>query len=418
MTDTSAAPAPAAPEAPAHEVPIDTNPVVTPSPISNLPPERALSRMEAIQRAFERADNPPPKDAKPRQQPAKEQPKPAEAKKGHNQPPEDTPDEKLDLKKRPSEQPRGDRGQFAPKQKPEGYEPPAGAAAQTVPSGQPQAAKVAVNPLPPTAPYREPPPRMADHAKAEWHAAPESVRGEIYRMHDEFNRAHQYYRADHEVMNSIRPFHQLAMQQGTTLANALNNYIGIEAKLRKDLVAGLDTIVNNLGLVDPQTGKRIDFRDVAYHVLSQTPEQLKQVQQGNAQTAANQQIGALHQEISGLKHALQQMHTQQQFTYTRSQVDAFAETHPRFDELGTLIEQELKFGFDLDTAYRRAERLAPPATQAPQTRTPSAQTRPPTDRSISGAPATSTNGASPRRGPPPSRREAIDRAIRHVNGSL
>jgi hypothetical protein len=76
-----------------------------------------------------------------------------------------------------------------------------------------------------------------------------------------------------------------------------------------------------------------------------------------------------------LKQALQQMHTEQQYTYTRGAVDQFADTHPRFDELGDLIETELKFGFDLDTAYRRAELLRP-TTQAAQTRPTSAQTRP------------------------------------------
>jgi hypothetical protein len=87
------------------------------------------------------------------------------------------------------------------------------------------------------------------------------------------------------------------------------------------------------------------------------------------------------------------MHTAQQFSYTRSQVDQFADQHPRFDELGPLIEQELKLGFDIDTAYKRAE-LLKPATQAAQTRTASAQTRN-IDRSISGAPdAGPSNGTS------------------------
>ena len=138
---------------------------------------------------------------------------------------------------------------------------------------------------------------------------------------------------------------------------------------------------------------------------------------GNTQQAAGQQIGALHQEIEGLKSALHQMHTRQQFVYTRSQVDQFADSHPRFDELGTLIKQELELGFDLETAYRRAERLQP-ATHAAQTGTPAAQTRAPADRSISGSPG-GVNGSnpSPRRNEKPvGRREAISNAIKHVNG--
>jgi hypothetical protein len=110
------------------------------------------------------------------------------------------------------------------------------------------------------------------------------------------------------------------------------------------------------------------------------------------------------------------MQTREQFHYTRAQVDQFADRHPRFDELGDLIENELKFGFDLEAAYRRAELLRP-ATQAAQTRTQSAQTR--IDRSISGAPdAGPSNGTSRRTEKPVGRREAIQNAIKRVNGSL
>jgi hypothetical protein len=207
----------------------------------------------------------------------------------------------------------------------------------------------------------------------------------------------------------------MAQQHGTTLERALTNYTGMEQKLRSDLIGGLDQIINNLGLKG-ENGQRINLRDVAYHVLSQSPEQLKQVAQGNQQQAAAHQIGALHQEVAGLKSYLQQMHNQQQFSYTRSQVDQFANDHPRFDELGTAIEQELRLGFDLNTAYRRAELLYP-TTQAAQTRDTPAQTRE-TDRSISGSPSVTGSNPAPRRsnGKALNPREAIQDAINRVSG--
>jgi hypothetical protein len=260
---------------------------------------------------------------------------------------------------------------------------------------------------------------MAEHAKRDWDTAPESVRGEVYRMHDEFSRAYQRYKADHDTMNSIRPWQDMAAQHGTTLPKALNNYVTMEQKLRADPIGGLDVIVNNLNLRAPD-GRKIGLRDIAYHILNQSPEQHKLLQQANVQQAASHQIGALHQEIAGLKNTLHQMHNQQQFTTTRSAVDQFADHHPRFDELGDLIEQELKTGYDLETAYRRAELLRP-ATHAAQTRTPSAQTRP-TDRSISGAPGvTGSNpaqGNSRSNGRVPERREAIQSALRRAIGGL
>jgi hypothetical protein len=234
-------------------------------------------------------------------------------------------------------------------------------------------------------------------------------------MHQEFNKAYQQYRGAHEAFQPIAHFHQMAQEHGTTLDRALHNYVSMEHKLRQDLVGGLDIIVNNLNLRTAD-GQKLGLRDVAYHILNQSPEQHKLVQNQNAQSAASQQIGALHQEVAGLKNALHQMHNAQQFTYTRSAVDQFAESHPRFDELGDLIENELKFGFDLETAYRRAELLRP-ATHAAQTRTASAQTRP-IDRSISGAPAGPSNGTGRDQKKPVGRREAISNAMKRVSGAL
>jgi hypothetical protein len=82
-----------------------------------------------------------------------------------------------------------------------------------------------------------------------------------------------------------------------------------------------------------------------------------------------------------------------------------------------VIENELKLGFDLETAYRRAELLYP-ATHAAQTRTPSAQTRT-ADKSISGSPGvTGSNPAHRRPEKQVGRREALEYAFNHANGGL
>lgn len=393
MTDVTVAPQGSALPAVPTEVEINQNPTTSPTPVGSQAPDkpvenRAQARRASVEAAFDRAANPDKVERRPKAPPA-------EAKMGHNQPPED---EKVDLRQRP--QPHREQGRFA--RAPDG--------------ATPQAPRQSA-PLPEHAPYREPPPRISERARIDWAATPETVRGDFHRMHTEFDGAYRRYRADHEAMNTIRPYHEMAAQHGTTLDRALSNYVSMEQKLRADPIGGLDLIVHNLNLIDPQTNKRLNLRDVAYHVLSQSPEQLKMMQQGNAQSAQSHQIGALHQELVGLKSHLQQMHTQQQFTYTRSAVDHFADSHPRFDELGDLIHNEIGLGFDLDTAYRRAELLRP-ATHAAQTRTTSAQTRP-TDKSISGAPGvTPSNGASRRGDKPVGRREAVLNAIKEVRGSL
>jgi hypothetical protein len=128
------------------------------------------------------------------------------------------------------------------------------------------------------------------------------------------------------------------------------------------------------------------------------------------------------QTVQSLANTVGQMQYDGQFRQTRSAVDQFADTHPGFDELGGAIEQELQHGYSLEEAYQRAALLNPNvATRAAQTRDdPSAQTR--TDRSISGAPAGAASNASnqsrPKTGKQVGRREAIQRAIQRVNGSV
>ena len=421
MSDVAVAPNAAPPDVPssASEVAIETNPVSLPTPVGSQAPEapagdvkgsehRPQSRREAIQAAFERARTPQP--VKPKSAP-RPSPGPAEAKPGHNQPPEAV--EAIDAEAEKAESkslPRGERGRFAPRGPQDAQSPPAEARDGREPPSGPSRV------LPKHAPYRDPLPRMSELAKAEWAQTPESVRADVHRIEKEMFSATQFYQAGHEAMKPLWNFHRLAQSQGTTLERALSNYVSLEQKIRQDPIGGLDVIVNNLNLKAPN-GQRLGLRDVAYHVLTQTPDQLRVMQQGNQQTAAAQQIGDLHQQIEGLKNVLYQMHTRQQFGQSRAAVDQFAAEHPRFDELGDLIERELRLGFDLDTAYRRAELLRP-ATQAAQTRDTAAQTRT-VDRSISGAPAGPTNGTG-RRNPdrPVSRREAVQNAISRVKGSL
>jgi len=422
MSDTAVAPDTAPPSQPAPqpsqtEVPVNPNPVSAPAPVGSQAPAKPeappTSRREAIQRAFSKVDTrPKPEAAKP--------------KIGHNQPPEPIDREKptIDLKRPPNEQPnqkgdapkaaaqprdRAEHGHFAPReQKGATVAPPGQHGATPGQPGQPHAR------LPETAPYRDPPVRLHERAKADWANTPESVRGEIHRANGEFQRAYGQYRADHQVMETIRPFQQMAAQQGTTLERALNSYTSMENRLRQDPVAGFDVITQNLNL-RADDGTPITFRDICWHVINQTPEQHQLVQAKNMQAAQHAQIGQLHREISQLATGIKQMQYQATFSQTRSALDRYADAHPRFDELGDLIEQEIKLGFTLDQAYARADRLRP-ATHAAQTRTPTAQTRT-TGKSISGAPAGPTNGTGrPQR--PVGRREAIASAIKRASGSL
>jgi hypothetical protein len=238
-------------------------------------------------------------------------------------------------------------------------------------------------------------------------------------MYHEFTQAYQRYRADHEVMNQLRPYHELARSQGTQLTTALNNYVAIEDKLRQDPISGLDVIVNNLNL-RTEEGRRITLQDIAYHVLSQTPEQHKLTAAQNQQVAMQRQMAQIQQHQQMLAHQQQQMHYERQFYHARGSVDRFAEANPRLDELADLIKREIDLGFDLPTAYQRANLLRPAGTQtttAAQTRPTAPQTRT-SDRSISGAPSAGVANGVARRGKTNDRRGAVEAAFRRVNGSL
>jgi hypothetical protein len=406
----AAAPAPAAPAS--HEVPINQNPTGTPNPVppqappAEDKPARPETRREGIQRALNKHRTEHPV-APPR-----------EAKKGDNAPPEDTPDEKFDLKKRPGDQaakidqPR-DKGRFAPKATPDG--PPAGVVA-----GQPAArpgTQAAPQPYrPPTgAPaHHHPLPRMSPKAAAAWDKVPDEVRADAHRMYREIGQAFQKYKAAHDVMQTIAPYEKMAREQGTSLDRVLANHVAIEDKLRADPIGAFEVITANLNLQTPD-GQKLTFRDLCWHALNQTPEQQQLIQQRNEAQATRMQLEEMKRQQEAIANEYRRMQYAAHFQMTRGAVDQYAGTRPRFDELGDLIHREIQLGFSLDEAYRRAELLRP-ATAA-QTRAPTpAQTRTP-DRSISGAPAggNATNGAA---GKPVSRKDAIAHAIRHHRAAV
>ena len=430
----------AAPPVPVQaDVPVNQTPVDQPRPIGDQAPPKPegqesnkqshISRRDALSNAFSRA-----KEAQ--EEAAKEIPKRAKPGMGHNQPPEAmerarTPTPKEGDVAPKSEQPAErlaryrEGGKFA--RDPAKAQPELPLDQQ--PGQQPSPQQRQIKPLDERAPYREPPSRWSEQTKQEWHATPESVRGAVYHMAREFQGAYQKYKADHDTMEELRPYHDLASKQGTSLRRAFDNYYGMELKIREDLVGGLDVVVQNAarnqGLTGPHGGL-LTLRDVANHVVNMTPEQHQMTQQRNFQQSSEQRLGQVQQQVEQQNQVLNQILYQQKYTYTRAQVDQFAETHSRFDELGDLVKSELDLGFSLEQAYARADRLRPSdGTHAAQTRTQSAQTR---KTSISGAPdGTGRNSGNTRpsdgqrrtngEAKHPSRREALAKAYRRaVNG--
>jgi hypothetical protein len=404
-------------------VPVNQNPVGQPSPIGNQAPPKPegqesnknshISRREALSEAFKRA-----KDAQ--DEAVKNAPKREKPGMGHNKPPEAMAKETPAKAEQPSQRYR-EGGKFArDPSKPQQQQLPLG---DQPGQQQIQQQRQQIRPLDERAPYRDPPKRWSEQSRQEWSATPESVRGAVYQMGKEFQGAYEKYKADNSVMNELRPYHDLASKQGTTLRKAFDNYYGMEMKLRQDLIGGLDVIIQNVARSQGLTGRSggpLTIQDVAHHVVTMTPEQHQLTQQRNIQQSAEQRLGQMQHEVQQQQQVLNQILYQQKFSYTRAQVDQFAGSHPRFDELADLIKSELDLGFSLEQAYLRADRLRP-NTQAAQTRAQSAQTR---KTSISGAPdgtgkSGNTRPSDGRRGmngeaKHPSRREALQKAMRRA----
>ncbi len=418
--------APAAPDAPATVSPqgeavVNTNQTPSQTPLGSQAPPKPegqeskqssnLSRREAIATAFKKSEQAqaeaaerPPSGDKPKQQArakpdAKAQPFREQGRFARDPARQQGDDQQQQL---PLGEPRQPEGRQAQGQQPvvQNYEP-----------------------LPEGTPFRQPPQRFSEQAKADWNGAPESVRGAVHQLARQFQGAYEKYRGDHEAMNEVRPFHELATKQGTTLARVLNNYYGIEQKIRGDVFGGFDTLTRNLKLTH-EDGSPVTFRDVAYTYLNMTPEQQQITSQQNAHTASQQQIGQLYETVNKLAQNFDKLQYEKQFDSNLNKVDKFAEAHPRFAELAALIKQEIDLGFTLEQAYNRACLLRP-NTQAAQTRTQSAQTR---RTSISGAPdggkpsnTRPSDGRSQANGEAkqhPTRREALAKAMRRASSGM
>ena len=122
-----------------------------------------------------------------------------------------------------------------------------------------------------TTPPAEPPSRVPPELRAVWAELPEKARKPVERMARAFEERYQ----------PIAKYDDMARQQGTTLAAALDNYHGIEEALRKDPAQGLALICQNMGL---------DFRQIAAHVVGAPHDASAETQQLREENAHLRQV--------------------------------------------------------------------------------------------------------------------------------
>lgn len=237
------------------------------------------------------------------------------------------------------------------------------------------------------------PARFTETAKAKWHGADPEIRGEVLRMQRELTDGYQKYKEAAERDASLNDLHEMAKASGKELGGVVREYVNMENALRKDPIAGLDTICQRLGF---------SLRDVAAHVLNQTPDQNASQQDAVIRELRNELAG-LKEQLGGVTETFQKQREQS----TLSEINKFASENPRFEELADDIAFFMKSGRakDLPEAYQLAERLNPaPASQA-KDELPAASSADPaltvqTDKglkSINGAPSSGSSPAAKKR---------------------
>ncbi len=369
--------------------------VVTPNPVSTEPeghvepevkpepkPEKVekteskpISTREALEKAAAKVEKAEEAKAKPEAKPeVKTEAKKPEAKDAKDAKPE----AKTEAKDKPDVK-RGEHGHFAPKED----KPVAPKDAEGLSSAAEEAPKW-----------------IKPHEKAAWSTMAPEQRAIAERRNREAAEGIEKHRPAIERDATLNEFHEMAKQSGKDLRTVVSEYVNMEQTLRKDLVGGLDTICQHLG---------VSLRDVAAHVMGQKPEQVSSQQDATIRELRGQ-IEQLTKQVGSVSQTFQQ----QQETAVGKEVTAFAADHPRFGELADDIAFFLKTRCpgDLKQAYELAERLNPAPAKTEPSKAPvidlSVQTEK-GSKSINGAPSA---GSSPaRQQPSNSIRDALKKAV-------
>lgn len=285
--------------------------------------------------------------------------------------------------------------------------------AKDKPAGEVAAKAEPETPAPAKSPY-EAPKRFSEDAKKVWDTAPDPVKAEVSRMEREMTQGIEKHRAKAERDDTLTEFHDMAAQAGKDLKSVVSGYVAMENKIRGDLFGGLDAVVQQA------TNGKYSLRDVAAHVMGQTPEQ-NQSQSDATIRELKQTVARLEEQVGGVTQTFKQQREQS----TLAEVTKFAEAHPRFEDLADDIGFFMQAGRakDLSEAYTLAERLNPAPAQAAAVETePSSGSAKVTDlaeqirkgtKSPTGAPTPGSDPATKKR-PSKSPRESIDRAFQQA----
>jgi hypothetical protein len=256
------------------------------------------------------------------------------------------------------------------------------------------------------APHTLPPARFNEQERAEYEKAPESVKQGIHRAVKELEHGLEKYKTSASKFEELKEFEAVASKYGTTIKDALKNYVTIDQALQSnDQNQKLAAIQEVLRIA------KVTPNDYAAFITRQPPEQAKSETERVIQTLQNE-VSALKTQLTGV--------TTNQRASEESQImadlNAWAADKPLANQLSDRIAERFQEGLSLDEAYAKAVEEFQEAARAagfipappPSTTTPAVHTLK-GQKSITGAPGPGSSPASQK--PSTSAAEAIERAF-------
>lgn len=246
------------------------------------------------------------------------------------------PEVKADAKTEKTDAARDEQGRFAPK---------ADAAEKEV--AKPEAAAAPVDSKEPVpvdaAPSLRPPTSWSPTAKVAFEKLPPEVQQAVAKREEEVNNGF----AKFQEYKPVERYMEMAKQSGTTLDKALENYVGIENRLRQDFQGGITDLCQRQGIHPVALANAI----LARHGASSQ-------QDGTGETQAHQpaqvDLSPVMQKITALESFI----NQQQSATVNTEIQRFASDpkHTFFENVKADMGRLINSGQaeDLADAYDKA----------------------------------------------------------------
>lgn len=101
-------------------------------------------------------------------------------------------------------------------------------------------------------PVRRPPPGFSPQSKHYYDNLPDFVKDDIAKREEEISKGFAETQPRLEKYKNVEKYVEMAEKSGTTLDKALDQYVGLETLLRRDVFAGVEQVLQNLG-VNPRS---------------------------------------------------------------------------------------------------------------------------------------------------------------------